>query len=84
MVLSSTSTRVHSLTVPSSALFRRDDGWAAFVVADGRAREKTVTPGHSSGLLTEVLGGLEDGETVIVHPGDAIVDGVRVRSFRPR
>jgi HlyD family secretion protein len=73
-----------SLTVPSSALFRRDDGWAAFVVADGRAREKTVTPGHSSGLLTEVLGGLEDGETVIVHPGDAIVDGVRVRSFRPR
>ncbi len=73
-----------ALTVPSSALFRRDGGWAAFVVADGRAREKAVTPGHSSGLLTEVLGGLDDGDTVIVHPGDAIEDGVRVRSFRPR
>ncbi len=73
-----------ALTVPSSALFRRDGGWAAFVVTDGRAREKTVTPGHSSGLLTEVLEGLEDGDTVIVHPGDAIEDGVRVRSFRPR
>jgi len=73
-----------ALTVPSSALFRRDDGWAAFVVEGGRAREKVVTPGHGSGLLTEVLDGLEDGETVIVHPGDAIEDGVRVRSFRPR
>ena len=73
-----------ALTVPSSALFRRDGGWAAFVVADGRAREKEVTPGHSSGLLTEVLGGLDDGDTVIVHPGDAVEDGVRVRSFRPR
>jgi len=73
-----------ALTVPSSALFRRDGGWAAFVVAGGRAREKAVTPGHSSGLFTEVLGGLSDGETVVVHPGDAIEDGVRVRTFRPR
>jgi HlyD family secretion protein len=73
-----------ALTVPSSALFRRDGGWAAFVVVDGRAKERAVTPGHSSGLLTEVLGGLDDGDMVIVHPGDAIEDGVRVRSFRPR
>jgi HlyD family secretion protein len=72
-----------ALTVPSSALFRRGDSWAAFVVAGGRARERTVTQGHSSGLLTEVLGGLEDGDTVIVHPGDAIDDGVRVRPFQP-
>lgn len=72
------------LTVPSSALFRRDDGWGVFVVERGRARERVVTPGHGSGLLTEVLSGLADGETVIVHPGDAIEDGVRVRAFRPR
>jgi HlyD family secretion protein len=73
-----------ALTVPASALFRRDDGWAAFVVEGGRARERAVTPGHGSGLLTEVVAGLEDGATVVVHPGDAISDGLRVRSFRAR
>jgi HlyD family secretion protein len=74
-----------ALTVPASALFRRDDSWAAFVVVeDGRAREKLVTPGHGSGLLTEVVAGLEEGATVVVHPGDAIADGVRVQAFRGR
>jgi HlyD family secretion protein len=73
-----------ALTVPASALFRRDDGWAAFVVEGGRARERAVTPGHGSGLLTEVVAGLEEGTTVIVHPAAAISDGVRVRSFRAR
>jgi HlyD family secretion protein len=73
-----------ALTVPASALFRRDDGWGVFVVERGRARERAVTPGHGSGLLTEVVDGLADGDTVIVHPGDAIEDGVRVRAFRPR
>ena len=52
-----------ALTVPASALFRRDDGWAVFVVEGGRARERAVTPGHGSGLLTEVVDGLEEGTT---------------------
>jgi len=73
-----------ALTVPSSALFRRDDGWGVFVVENGRARERVVTPGHGSGLLAEIVDGLGDGATVIVHPGDAIEDGVRIRSFRSR
>lgn len=71
-----------ALVVPSSTLFRRDGGWAVFVVEGGRARERTVTTGHGSGLLTEITEGLAEGETVIVHPGDAIEDGVRVRPFR--
>jgi len=76
--------RADALTVPASALFRRDDGWAVFAVEGGRARLREVTVGQGSGLLTEVVGGLEEGDTVIVHPGDAIADGVRVRSFRTR
>jgi HlyD family secretion protein len=76
--------REDALTVPASALFRRDVGWAVFAVAGGRARLREVTVGQGSGLLTEVVGGLEEGDTVIVHPGDAIADGVRVRSFRTR
>ena len=74
--------RDDALTVPASALFRRDAGWRVFVVERGRARERAVTPGHSSGLLTEVSEGIVVGETVIVHPGDAVADGVRVRGFR--
>jgi HlyD family secretion protein len=74
--------REDALTVPASALFRRDDGWAVFAVEGRRARLREVTVGQGSGLLTEVVGGLEEGDTVIVHPADAIADGVRVRSFR--
>lgn len=74
--------RDDALTVPASALFRRQDGWAAFVVEGGRARLRTVRPGPGSGLLTEVVEGLSTGEVVIVHPDDAVDDGVRVEPFR--
>jgi len=74
--------REDALTVPASALFRRDDGWAVFVVEDGRARLRTVRLGPGSGLLTEVVEGLSAGDRVIVHPDDAVDDGVRVEPFR--
>jgi len=76
--------RENALTVPTSALFRRNDGWAVFAVEGGRAREREVTVGPGSGLLTEVVAGLDEGDTVVVHPGDAVSDGVRVRSFSAR
>ncbi|HYQ72346.1 MAG TPA: HlyD family efflux transporter periplasmic adaptor subunit [Gammaproteobacteria bacterium] len=66
------------LQVPASALFRHGDGWAVFAIRDGRARRVAVEAGHSNGLVTEVLAGIEPGETVIVHPDDRIEDGVRV------
>jgi HlyD family secretion protein len=74
--------REDALTVPASALFRRDDGWAVFVVEDGRARLRPVSPGQGSGLLTEITAGLSSGEVVIVHPGEGVDDGVRVEPFR--
>ena len=52
------------------------------VVEGGRARQREVAVGPGSGLLTEIVAGLEEGDSVIVHPGDAVADGVRVRSFR--
>ena len=71
-----------ALTVPGSALFRRDDGWAVFVVEGDRARLRPVRLGGRSGLLAEVLEGVEAGDAVIVHPDDAVDDGVRVRLFQ--
>ena len=67
-----------ALQAPSSALFRVGDGWAAFVVEDGRAKRRTVTIGQQAGLTTQILGGLKAGELVIVHPSNEISDGVRV------
>jgi HlyD family secretion protein len=71
-----------ALTVPASALFRRDGGWATFVVENDRARLRQVEIGAGSGLLTEVVAGLSAGDLVIVHPDDAVADGGRVELFR--
>lgn len=66
------------LQVPSAALFRVGQDWAAFVVEGGRAERRIVRTGHRAGLDTEVLQGLEEGDRVIVHPGNAVDDGVAV------
>lgn len=68
------------LQVPTSALFRHADGWAVFVMENGRARLREVERGRSSGLVSQILQGLEPGERLVTHPGDRIADGVRVRA----
>ncbi len=68
--------------VPTSALFRRDGQWQAFVIDNGRARLRGIEPGRRSGLTVQVVEGLEPGEEVITHPGEQIDDGARVRSTR--
>ena len=55
-----------ALKVPAGALFRKGEQWAAFVVADGRARLRIVKAGRSSGTETQVLEGLKEGEEVIL------------------
>lgn len=67
------------LQVPTSALFRTEnDGWAVFVVEDGVARRRRVNVGHQSGLTAQITSGLEEGETVIVHPDNELEAGMRV------
>lgn len=67
------------LTIPASSLFRHQDGWAVFVVADDTARRVTVELGQRNGLRAQVLAGLEEGQRVVTHPGEAIEDGVAVQ-----
>jgi HlyD family secretion protein len=73
------------LTVPVAALFRRQDGWSVFRIESGRARAVPVEVGRRNDRAAEVLAGLDDGEVVILHPSDRIVDGVAVadRAARP-
>ncbi len=67
------------LKVPAGALFHHGDGWALYVVTAGRAELRPVQAGHSDGRDTEILGGLAEGEQVILHPNDRIIAGVAVR-----
>lgn len=66
------------LRVPSSALFRADHGWAVYVVEGSRAKQRAVEPGRRSGIWTQIVSGLADGEPVIAHPGDELTAGTRV------
>lgn len=66
------------LQVPASALFRTEEGWAVFVVEEGRAARKPVNLGRQTGLAAQVLEGLSEGDIVIVHPDDEIEDNIRV------
>lgn len=70
----------HILTVPASALFRRGQSWNAFIIENGRARSLAVEIGHRNPLQVEVLKGLQEGGQVILHPGNQITDGARVRN----
>lgn len=66
------------LQVPSSALFRHNNGWAVFAIAEKRARLLPVRIGERSGLRAQVLDGLQAGDLVIVHPDDKVRNGVRI------
>ena len=66
------------LQVPAGALFRRGGQWSVFVVRDGKAALRSVTPGRRTSLEVQIVEGLEAGEVVIVHPGDTVSEGTSV------
>lgn len=67
-----------AVKVPSSALFRRDGGWAVFVVEGEAARLRTLKTGRRNDREVEVLEGLGAGDVVILHPSDRVQDGVEI------
>jgi HlyD family secretion protein len=68
-----------ALRVPIGALFRGSRGdWRVFVNEDGRARERAVRLGHLNDEHAEVLGGLRQGDDVIVNPANSLRDGARI------
>jgi HlyD family secretion protein len=70
------------LRVPSTALFRRGNEWAVFVVREGRAHITSVVIGRADDTHTAVERGLADGDVVVVQPSDRLVDGGRVSEVR--
>lgn len=68
-----------TLKIPSGALFRKqEETWAAFVIVNGRARERLLEVGRSNGIETEIREGLQEGDRVIVYPGDRVREGHRI------
>ena len=68
------------LRVPASAVFRSEEAWATFVVEEDTAVLREVQIGETSGLETEVVSGLEEGDIVIAYPSDSVRDGVSVKA----
>lgn len=68
------------LKVPASALFRRGEGWAVFVVEADRARVRQVKVGQRNPFEAQVLDGLAAGARVVKYPGNQLEDGTRVRA----
>ncbi|WP_316366436.1 efflux RND transporter periplasmic adaptor subunit [Candidatus Thiodiazotropha sp. CDECU1] len=68
------------LKLPLTALFREGDRWAVFVEQGGKASMRKVNLGRRTGLEAEILSGLAAGESVVVHPGDKITEGVDIEA----
>ncbi|TVQ55539.1 MAG: HlyD family efflux transporter periplasmic adaptor subunit [Phycisphaerales bacterium] len=65
--------------VPTSAMFRIDGAWAVYVIENDRATLRHIRIDRQAGLHAQVLQGLDQGEETIIHPGDDVEDGTRVR-----
>ena len=69
--------------MPVGGLFRRGEEWAAFVIDGDRVRLQRVVLGQRNDREAQVLEGLSEGQRVVLHPGDTLIDGARV-TVRPR
>jgi HlyD family secretion protein len=67
------------LKVPTSALFRERETWAVYVVEGGRAHRVKIDLGHQTSQEAEVTSGLTEGAVVILHPGDSLSEGTKVK-----
>ena len=71
------------LKVPIGSLFRRGEAWAAYVASEGRAELRVVKIDHRTDREAEVIGGLREGDAVILHPSDALTEASRITPREP-
>jgi RND family efflux transporter MFP subunit len=71
--------QVPKVLIPAAALSTRAEGPRLAVLdARNRVHYRTVELGRGFGMETEVLSGLEPGETVVVNPSDDLSEGTVV------
>ncbi|MCC7539274.1 MAG: HlyD family efflux transporter periplasmic adaptor subunit [Deltaproteobacteria bacterium] len=71
--------RTDVLRVPFGAPFPCDgSGHCVLLVEGERARQRRVRLGRRADGQVEVVSGLREGQSVVLHPGDRVTDGVEV------
>jgi multidrug efflux system membrane fusion protein len=72
-----------ALVVPEGAIQASERGFIAYVVEDGKARQRGVQIGLRTGSgVVEILEGLSAGEVVVTEGSDRLADGVPVQAAR--
>jgi len=71
--------RDSALVAPYEALLENNGVKKVFVVENQVARAREVSTGIDTTLFTEILSGLNEGETVVISPGQNLKDGSPVR-----
>jgi RND family efflux transporter MFP subunit len=73
-----------SPVIPQTAIRPSEKGFLAFVVEDGKARERVLTLGlRTTEGLVEVRGGLKAGEELVIRGAEALRDGLPVNVSAP-
>ena len=73
-----------TVLIPPAALATRSDGPHLAVLDDRhRVHYRKVRLGRDYGSETEVVAGLEAGQTVVIHPGDDLPEGAELDPISP-
>lgn len=71
-----------ALIVPVGALFRTGPQWQVYLVQGGRVELRNVELVRRSGRLAAIAAGLNEGDEVVVYPGDRVRPGSAVARLR--
>lgn len=67
-----------AVTLPNSALFRRDGRTYVYLVKDGKAVKSSVQLGFQGDKYSEVTQGITAGDSVVIQGTDQLVDGMKI------
>ena len=68
----------NALVIPTAALIDEDDATSVYVVNDGAVTRRTIETGIENDETIEILGGLSEGDTVVVVGHSSLRDGSKV------
>jgi HlyD family secretion protein len=66
------------LTVPTSSLFQRNDGWNVFAIVEQKVELRAVEIGNRNKEFAQINSGLNAGDVVVQYPSDLIQEGIEV------
>lgn len=63
------------LMIDNGALFRQGSAWATYLLEEGTARIVEVEVGQRGRRESQILGGVSEGDVVVLYPPSALEDG---------